>query len=362
MPDLKEAFRTADLLTAGLKKGATELKNKIESRLKKAAVITLAMAIPSIIMFSVGINEMDNWWIFAAAIWRGFFTIVLMVYLALEGTTLTFLMKGKGAIERYFGFIVSVTVLELCFAFALMMIVAFAEDINTQLVPPLILGLYILGILATLAFSPKHIAWTILILVGILVGAIFFPKFPSIKFPEVPKPAQVIQPLNSNPGITDWKPTRMPSPAKKLPARNYPTGNYKVAVMIIGSSDETNLFSQSLNNIGISATNTLDKYLSRDILSQIAGGDGRSVLNLNLSNYSQKLLVGRNSIGKPELNNLGFGNFSARIVYDFWLISTGDGTTQYFRIEKKAEGHDHYDTLIQQALDSAIADIRNLVS
>lgn len=185
---IKEAFRTADLFAEGLGKGVDKLKDKIESRLKKAAAITLLMAIPSIILFSVGINKMDTWWIFGAAIWRAIFTIILLGYLSLEGVTFAFLMKGKGAIERYFKFIISITIMELCFAFTLMMIVAFTEDIDTQLIPPLILGLYILGALATLAFSPKHIAWTILILMLILAGAIFFPQLPKINFAETLKP------------------------------------------------------------------------------------------------------------------------------------------------------------------------------
>lgn len=310
MSNIKEVFRTGEIIAEGVKKGLEkgmeEIKEKGAKYLKNAAIITLITVIPSIVLFSLGISNMNNWWIFAAAIWRGIFTVALLLFLAPAGITFEFIRKGGGAIERYFKIIVAITVIELCFAFVLMMLITFAIKIDSQMIPPLILGLYIVGILAAMAFNPKHVALVVIPLLLILVTTILLSGNKiEVKLPEIsepPKPPGISsQPEpepSPSPGDHSALRQPLPPPAPIIPLHD-------IAVIISNSLDDSELIASALREKG------------KDAVSATS-------FTPNLARY---IIKGEKSVKFALDRTFGeSGIVEARVSFDIQIIDAQSGT------------------------------------
>lgn len=347
MSNIKKTLEIADVAVQLGKKGA------------KKYLITLAIGVslaflPFLLMTWFGVETDSRWLILAGSLWRVVIGLGVGIIFALIAIPILYILRGTEGIEAYFRGILGAVLVALCTSLIVMVTPLKA---NPENIPVFVLCLIILGIILTVNFNIRIIGGITGIIFVITLLSFYFPGAPSeikntIGSAKEKRPAAVAAP---RPAIRQHH--QPPAPKKK---NNYPTGNYKLAVMVIGSEDDSNQLSQLLNDSNISTTNSLRQYIPSQALNRIMGGDGKAVLDLHLQGYAEKIIVGKKKIERMRLRP----GMVVVIRFDFWIISTGDGSTKHVKVEKEITINDSRDEKIaaQMVTEAALTAMKNSLS
>lgn len=307
----------------------------------------LLMFVPFIIMTWTGIETNSQWLKMVGGIWRAVLGIYIATVFGFIALPVMYFLKGKEGIVDYGKMVLTGVLVALSTSLFLMITPLQA---NPQNILPFILCLIILGIVVTVTMNITAITCVVIL--------IFIPTFLSFFFPDMLQGRKAVPkktfyegiefkknppPLFNSSQVSRQKDSlpfpNSPRENRQVEKKNYPSGDYQVAVMIINSSKESSQLSQMLNNGGISTTNTLQKYLPREAQERIMGGDGKAVIDLNLGNYSKNIVVGKKRESKTFFSR-ETREYIITVIFDFWIVATGNGETRYIVIEKTAADSD----------------------
>lgn len=429
---IKVADLTLGEISNGIELGTEKAASAAKKYLFILGVIGALSFIPSIVLISMGKATDSNALVMLGGLWRSAFTIILLFLAYPIITAIDISANGfKGSLGRFFQIVITTSLFELLCALIIMFI---PISRNLPMLPALILVGIIIGTVVPFYVHPKAIAAVAGGFGVIIIASFFFPgTFSSLDYKTKSADDKSVAPQETGINCSNYNSTHyffsqdgeakyfyrindagamelllkqtdkkvidpktgealneldnkglkkflrqmqeQCAPAPNNANKNYPTGNYKLAVMIISlehrsnrlSEFDSNRLSQILNDSGISTTNSLNQHLplNGSALNGILGGDGRSILDLHLEGYAERIIVGKKIINttyfQPQPRML---EITVVAFFDFWIIDTATGQTRHVVTEKKITFNDRKKEgrATDLVTEAALADIIKAVS
>lgn len=283
MSDMKEFFRTTDIVAEGLKKGVKKgaEKGKKWGTIYVACLIAgiLLMFIPFIIMTWIGIDTESQGLKMAGGIWRAVIGIGVAIIFSLIAIPVMYFLKGKQGIEIYGKTILTGVLVALCTSLLLMVV---PLKSNPQSILPFIMCLIILGIIITATANIKMIVWTVVPIFAITLISFFVPNISDIgtktSLPPIPIPKPVPPPVKPVPVPTEPGGLGTLTPITPGPRPEIAYA-HEIAVMISNSPGDSELIAAALREKGkdaVSATSfsaNLARYIIKGVKSVKFGHD-----------------------------------------------------------------------------------------